>query len=87
MAKTLKKFSGRGRGEYSHGNLYVGAYSKKHCAELINEALGIGHITPSEISNYYHKRWGNRMDGIELTEPCVYGTKTWSSKEVPKRLL
>ena len=73
MAKELKIWNGRIVGnKYNRGHIFVAAYSVKQAVELINEACG-AFIGPSEINNYYSKgAWGNSMEGIIPTEPCVY---------------
>jgi hypothetical protein len=87
--KKLKLFNGRGHGrKYQKGHFYVAAYSQKQAAELVGKAAGfVGSIGVSEIAQYYHKNsWGNTMDGIEPTEPCVYGVeRIWGDK--PKRIV
>jgi len=86
--KKLKLFNGRGHGQkYQKGHFYVAAYSQKQAAELVGKAAGFNHsIGINEISEYYHKNaWGNSMDGIEPTEPCVYGTEKWGGK--PERIV
>jgi len=80
MAKELKIWNGRGHGKFSKGHMYVAAYSQKQAAELISIAcFGEKHpdrVSINEIKNYYHKgAWGNSMDGIVATEPCVYASE------------
>lgn len=85
--KQLKKWNGRGHGrDYNKGTFNVAAYSKKQAALLISQVNGCSYVTVSEITNYYHNCWGNDMDGIEPTEPCVYYT-TYSSKDKPLKLI
>lgn len=77
MGKTLKIWNGRGHGDYINGYFYVAAYTNKQACELIGKAAGQGKypISISELTNYYSKGlWGNTMDGIIPTEPCVYAT-------------
>lgn len=41
----------------------------------------------AEIRIYFSKTWGNNMNGIEPTEPCLYyNSKSWDN-EPPKRIL
>lgn len=76
--KVLKIWNGRVHGfKYKHHHVYVAAYSMKQAAELVSMAcFGNEHtdvVGISEIRNYYKKDcWGNKMVGIEATEPCVY---------------
>jgi len=76
MAKTLKIWNGRGHGDFTNGHFYVAAYTKKQACELIGKASGYkSPISYSEITNYYSEgSWGNSMDGIIPTEPCIYCT-------------
>jgi hypothetical protein len=81
MAKQLKIWNGRGHGKtYGRGHIYVAAYSRKQAAELVSRAC-FGDERPdivssNEIKVYYSADcWGNPMDGIVPTEPCVYATK------------
>lgn len=90
MAKQLKIWNGRGYGQkYNRHHVYVAAYSVKQAAELIGQALGLYRsIGSHEINNYYSKGcWGNNMDGITATEPCVYVSQRVGSDEKPIRLL
>jgi anaerobic selenocysteine-containing dehydrogenase len=83
MAKKLKIWNGRSprQREYK-GSVYVAAYSQKHAKELIEKAFSTT-LTTREIPDYYHSgSWGNPMDGIEPTEPCVYVQETYSSKPI-----
>jgi hypothetical protein len=80
MAKKLKIWNGRGHGKtYGRGYIYVAAYSRKQAAELVSMAC-FGDENPhvistNEIKVYYHADcWGNPMNGITPTEPCVYAT-------------
>lgn len=77
MAKQLKIWNGRGHGKYDRGYIYVAAYTQKQAAELVSRACyGDEHpnlISLNEIKNYYSfGSWGNAMNGIIPTEPCVY---------------
>ena len=77
MAKQLKIWNGRSHGhKYYRHHVYVAAYSIKQAAELVSAACFDGRkdlVSTSEIRVYYHKDcWGNSMDEITPTEPCVY---------------
>jgi len=88
MKKKLKLYNGGQvyTEDFKRSYFYVAAYNFKHCIELLNEATG-SNSSPSQINAYWNKGgWGNVMQGIEPTEPCVYYTKDISDKE-PKRLL
>jgi len=61
----------------------VGATSKKQVAELLNTAFNGKKMTTNEVSNYFSDCWGNNMNDIELTEPCVYDC----SHNPPKRII
>jgi len=70
--KKLKIWNGRGLGEYINEHFYVAAYTGKQAIELINSVIGWG-MNANELRNYYNKgSWGNTMEGIEPTEPCLY---------------
>jgi hypothetical protein len=72
--KKLKYFSYYVQwGTYDKHVLHIAATSQKQVIEL----LGKLHITVSAtyIRDYFYKAWGNDMEGIEATEPCVYATK------------
>lgn len=93
MAK-LKIWNGRCHGhKYGrHYHAYVAAYSMNQAAEMLSIAFhGSEHknlISTNEISNYYHKgAWGNKMDGIEATEPCVYLCDERLSENKPFRVV
>jgi len=81
MAKQLKIWNGRGYGRtYDRGHIYVAAYSQKQAAELVSRACHGDEypdlVSTNEIRVYYSAGcWGNPMDGITPTEPCVYATK------------
>lgn len=85
MAKKLKIWNGRGHGKYDRGNINVAAYSQKQAAELISKACET-RVSVSEISVYYSNCWGNSMEGIIPTEPCVYVVKSYYN-ETPERVL
>jgi hypothetical protein len=80
MAKQLKIWNGRGHGKtYGKGHIYVAAYSRKQAAELVSRACYgndyPNNISISEIKVYYSADcWGNPMNGIIPTEPCVYAS-------------
>jgi hypothetical protein len=75
--KVLKIWNGRGHGKFQKGHIYVAAYSQKQAAELVGTACGLGYpLGVSEIRNYYSfDCWGNDMQGIVPTEPCVYASE------------
>jgi len=93
MAKQLKIWNGRAHGQkYKRGHVYVAAYSQKQAAELVSKAcFGEEHpdlISVNEIRTYYSAgAWGNPMNGIEPTEPCVYIQEVQFSKEKPVRII
>ncbi len=81
--RTLKKWNGRGHGKLSNQHINIAAYSQKQAAELVGEACGYyDTIGITEIREYYSQCWGNSMDGIEPTEPCVYAEKNYTNKPV-----
>ncbi len=92
MAK-LKIWNGRSHGhKYERHHAYVAAYSMKQAAEILSIAFyGSEHkdlISTSEISKYYNKNaWGNKMNGIEATEPCVYLCDERKSEYKPFRVV
>lgn len=74
MAKQLKIWNGRSP-KHNGGTVYVAAYSIKQAGEITEKALGLwkGAVSYSEITKYWHNgAWGNSMDGVTPTEPCVY---------------
>lgn len=90
MAKNLKIWNGRGHGNYDKGHIYVAAYSQKHAAELVSLACyeRPDLINAYEIRNYFSEgAWGNSMNGIEPTEPCVYVKEKPFSTEKPVRVI
>lgn len=93
MAKQLKLFNGRSHGTiYKKHHVYVAAYSIKQAAELVSMAcFGKEHkdlISTNEINVYYSKgAWGNTMDGIVATEPCVYMSEGIFEKSKPFRVI
>lgn len=91
MAKDLKKWNGRGHGKYNRGyHIYVAAYSRAHAARLVSAACFDGRedlVRSAEIKDYYSEGlWGNAMDGITPTEPCVY-TGQGYGKETINRVI
>jgi hypothetical protein len=85
--KTLKIWNGRGHRKYYNYHIYVAAYTIKQAVELINTACD-SWITSREIAVYYSKGcWGNSMDGIIPTEPCVYVLKEYDYNNKPIRVL
>lgn len=87
MSKELKIWNGRGHGsKYDKGTFYVAAYSMKQAVELIS-SVSSRYITTSEIKNYYSLgSWGNSMDDIIPTEPCVY-YDDYAEPKIPIRLI
>jgi len=86
--KQLRKWNGRGHGS-TYGNrftIYVAAYSRAHAARLVQTALDAPWVRADEIRDYYAETWGNPMDGIEPTEPCVFARNSQDGKK-PKRIL
>lgn len=79
MAKTLKKWNGRGHGKYNRQHIYIAAYTQKQAAEILS-TITHGNGMLSEIRNYYSQCWGIAMDGIEPTEPCLYVMPEFSNK-------
>jgi hypothetical protein len=74
--RQLKIWNGRPHGKYSRQDgqyhIYVAAYGAKQAAELVGQACE-ANVSVHEIQEYYSKNcWGNSMDGIVATEPCVY---------------
>lgn len=76
--RKLKLFNGRSHGtKYRRHHIYIAATSMKEAAKLVGLACyGEGcenMISVNEIRTYYNKGcWGNAMEGIIPTEPCVY---------------
>lgn len=86
MARLLKKWNGRIWLNGKQGHCSIAAYSQKQAAELLEKASGYNG-TLGEIRIYFSKTWGNNMNGIEPTEPCLYyNSKSWDN-EPPKRIL
>lgn len=85
MANQLKIWNGRAHGKYAAGgnrhHVYVAAYSAKQAAELVGQACETPCVSVHEINVYYSKGcWGDSMDGIVPTEPCVYLKKEYDGK-------
>lgn len=84
--KKLKLWNGHiNGGKYDRHSIYIAAYSIKQAAELSSlastEGRTSGHIKPYDISTYFSfDAWGNSMDGIVPTEPCVYMCKSYQDK-------
>lgn len=72
--RELKKWNGRGHGQYERKSICVAAYSIKQAAELVSLACygRTDMIGSSEIKVYYSGCWGNPMEGITPDRPCVY---------------
>jgi hypothetical protein len=90
MGIKLKIWNGRGHGKYQNGSIFVAAFTQKHAAELVSMAcFGVDNrVSLNEIRNYFHSgTWGNSMEGIEPTEPCVYATNEPYGREKPVRVI
>jgi len=64
MAKTLKKYNGRGvrRGEH----LYVAAYNRSDASRMLAKLCGRSESSwQNELRNYFSECWGDSMEGIE----------------------
>lgn len=88
MARTLKKWNGRCRlsGNSKQGSANIAAYSQKQAAELLAKASGCTNGSLTEIIKYFSPCWGNSMNGIEPTEPCLYYEERFNNVP-PKRIL
>lgn len=84
MVKKLKLWNGRGLGRLDRQHINVAAYSQKQAAELVSTASGI-NATVGEIKNYFAPCWGNPMDGIIPTVPCLW--VEIKNGEPPKQLI
>lgn len=90
--KELKKWNGRSGGEYKRGSFYIAAYTKKQAGELLSRLLYsvsepdefLTNRCIREINEFYSPHWGNPMEDINPTEPCVYYRK---HIETPTRIL
>jgi hypothetical protein len=83
--KVLKIWNGRSPKPQYKGNVYIAAYSRAAAHRLLEKAFKV-YIGPNEIKNYFSENaWGNYMNGITPTEPCVYVQETNTS--TPIRLL
>lgn len=90
--RALRLFNGRCQGtNYKRHHVYVAANSMAHAARLVSMACFDGRddlVSISEIKTYYCKdAWGNKMDGIEPIEPCVYLCDESNSKNIPFRVI
>lgn len=87
----LRLFNGRSHGhKYDRHHVYVAAKSMTQAAKLVSMACygKDDFISVYEIKEYYNKdAWGNRMNGIEPTEPCVYMCDERSGKNTPFRVI
>ena len=76
--RKLKKFSlYLDFGTFKGTHFYIMTTSQKQVVELLN---GIGqHFTLSDVKHFVYQAWGDdgekAMEGIEITEPSVYGAK------------
>jgi hypothetical protein len=91
-AKPLRLFNGRSHGyKYDRHHVYVAATSVAQAARLVSMACYDGRddlVSVSEINKYYHKDvWGNKMIGIEATEPCIYLHDTRDQSSKPFRVI
>lgn len=88
--KKLKQFSYNVQwGNYKDYRLYISATSQKQVIEMM-EKLGY-RISSNDIRNYF-LLWGtnNEMEGIEITEPCIYAIKGGAvnrTSDIPKRII
>jgi len=83
--KKLKFWNGRGHGKYAKSHINVAAYSKKQAAQIINQSCN-ANISERELTVYYSPCWGNSMDKIIATEPCVYIESSHSINTAPTRI-
>ncbi len=86
MAKKLKLWNGRGHGKFERGHFYVAAYSAEQASFLMAIASGYKNTRgfETELRVYYSKGcWGNSMNGIVPTDPCIYAEKNQFSNEPP----
>lgn len=82
--KILKKWNGRD-GKGKGGKFYIAAYTQTQAAELYAKAVGFSRGALGEIMNYYSNCWGNAMNEINPTEPCVYHQPYW--QDIPKKIV
>lgn len=86
MVKQLKKWKGgMNSGKYKNMDFYVAAYSRKEAAEIVSTITG-NRITESHIKIYCAMCWGNAMNGIEPTEPCLYVNKKFAGSDTVQKL-
>lgn len=78
--RILKLWNGRGHGKYQKKHINVAAYSKKQAAEIVGIACE-ARVSTTEITEYYGDCWGNDMQNITPTEPCVYIKEKFSKSE------
>lgn len=71
MARKLKIWNGRGHGVYNNYHISIAAYTQKQALEMLASVCK-SYISPNEIRTYWCDCWGNDMNGIEPTEPCLY---------------
>ena len=71
--KKLKVWNGGGiySGPYRNYGVNVAAHSQKEAVDMLNNLIG-GHYTISYFRDFFSNCWGNHMDGIVPSEPCVY---------------
>jgi hypothetical protein len=95
MAKKLKIWNGRGWGRSNYGrdgdklptsfyqfadHIYVCAHSKAEAIRMVNDC-GTGHISISEVNNYWSSCWGTSMKDIE-PELGIWATQKGNDKPV-----
>lgn len=92
--KKLKLWNGPiYSGPYDRHSAYIAATSTAHAARLLSLAYypdmkRDNLISPHEVKRYFSSgAWGNKMDGIEPTEPCVYVCASESSAHKPFRVI
>lgn len=78
--------------EYKRHHLYVAAYSQKHACELIGTIFygeeNKEFFSVNTLKSYFNPDcWGNTMNGIEATEPCVYLHNEQDRTSPPFRVL
>ena len=65
MAKTLKKFNGRGYGRDEH--LYIAAYSGADACRMLSKLYSkTESYWKNELRIYFSECWGNPMEGVEV---------------------
>jgi len=76
-------------GIYKYQHCYVAHESLPKAAEIASSVLfgNPSQISKSEANKYWHKNaWGNKMDGIVPTEPCVWVSER-NADAKPQRLI